>query len=257
MKGVILAGGTGSRLMPLTQNVNKHLLPIYDRQMICYPIESLVEAGITDIMIVCGKEHCGDFIELLGDGTSYGVNIVYGVQEKAGGICEAMLVAESFVGDDKCCVILGDNIFEDSIKLWRDSFESECNIPYPEGYPFEFPPPSKCHVVCKEVNEPQHYGVLYDETFGCDLKIVEKPVNPTSNLAVTGCYFYTADCFNLIKRLERSPRGELEVSDLNQRYANSGDLSYSTTNGKWWDTGISIDHLLDVSNEVREMKNVK
>lgn len=217
------------------------MLPAYDRQMICYPIESLVKAGIQDIMIVTGKEHSGQFIDLLGDGSEYGANISYGCQMRPGGIAEALNVAKSFIGDNNVCVMLGDNIFEDDITPFKHEFISSYDIG-----------DTRAHVVCKKVDEPQHYGVLTDSNNS--IYIEEKPKNPTSNLAVTGLYFYTVDVFERIKKLTYSERGELEITDLNNSYAQQNKLSYSITTGRWWDCGVSIDHLLDVANEIREMK---
>ena len=261
MKGVILAGGTGSRLMPLTKIANKHLLPVYDRPMICYPLASLVKAGITDIMIVSGVEHAGQFIEFLGDGSEYGANIIYGCQTKAGGIAEAIMVAKSFVGKDPMCVILGDNIFGEDIKPWANKFKDSLYVPVPEGYPFDPLPPQQCHLVCKEVpiTEAKNYGVLSDDGAGYgNIHIIEKPNYLTNGvytkdtaLAVTGLYFYTADVFHKIKQLKPSERGELEVSTLNDMYAASGDLKYSVTNGVWHDCGVDLDHLLYTGNEMQ------
>jgi glucose-1-phosphate thymidylyltransferase len=241
MRGIILAGGTASRLLPLTKNCNKHLLPIYNKQMICYPIKSLVNANITEIMIVSGKEHSGQFIELLGDGSEYGAKIVYGCQMRAGGIAEALMVAKEFVGDKSVCVILGDNIFQESILSHKLDFISSDSLGE-----------SHAHVVCAIVDEPQHYGVLSETDEG--IEIVEKPKEPKTRLAVTGLYFYSSDVFDMAKLLKYSARGELEVTDLNNAYAKKHKLTYSITNGIWIDCGVSVDHLLECGNTVKEMK---
>lgn len=242
MVGVICSGGLSKRLRPLTTILNKHILPIYDEQMICYPIRSLVKAGIKDIMIVSGKEHSGQFIELLGDGSEYGAKIVYGCQIKPGGISEAIMVSKEFVGNSNVCVILGDNIFEEDIAKFKHEFISNGEMGE-----------NRAHVVCKSVSDAQNYGVLTD--IDGKINIVEKPQTPISDLAVTGIYFYTPDVFDRIADLNYSARGELEVTDLNNSYAKDNKLTYSITTGRWWDCGVNIDHLLTVANEVREMKN--
>lgn len=238
MKGIILAGGTGSRLKPLTNNTNKHLLPIYDKQMICYPIETLVSAGITDIMIICGRDHCGDFVELLGDGSDYNADIVYGVQKEVTGIADALSVAETFANGNDVCVILGDNIFYDDINIIVERFyNNSCGDDHSRSH---------CHLVCRHDEHPENYGVLDGK------QIIEKTKNPSSNLIVTGLYFYTPDVFKKIKWLKPSERNELEITDLNNMYAKSSNLSYTVIHDKWFDCGIDKDHLLDIANDIKQ-----
>lgn len=245
MKGVVLAGGSGSRLGNLTKALNKHMLPIYDRPMIYYPIQSLVEAGITDIIIVTGGNHASQFVEALGDGSQFGCSLTYAYQTKAGGIADALSLAESFVGDDKVCVILGDNIFKESIKRFKDVFYRSEHGRYAGDFT------SKCHVVCKVVSDPENYGVLTDT--GNSIHITEKPKKPLTNLAVTGIYFYTNDVFDKIKTLTPSNRGELEVTDLNNSYESDGCLEYSITDKEWYDCGVDIDHMLEVANNIKDL----
>ena len=242
MKGVVLAGGTGSRLYPLTKSINKHCLPVYDRPMIYYPIQSLVAVGITDILLVTGGNHMSQFIDLLGDGSDLGCNINYACQMKPGGIAEALSLAEDHVGTDSVCVILGDNIFNEDIQPWKFMFEWHTGVPCREC----------CHLVCKPVDEPQNYGVLTDD--GMDIEIVEKPENPESDLCVTGLYFYSNDVFEKIKKLTPSHRNELEVTDLNNLYGKANRLFYSITKEEWYDCGVDIDHMLEVANKVKELK---
>lgn len=242
MKGIVLAGGGGTRLHPLTKVINKHCLPVYDRPMIYYPIQSLIEVGITDILLITGGNHMSQFVELLGDGKELGCNISYKCQMNTGGIAEAILLAETFVGDDDCCVILGDNIFADSLQRFINAFYVDC---------VELDTP-RCNIVCRPVAEPQHYGVLFD--YGTSIEIIEKPQYPESDLCVTGVYFYTSDVFDKIRTLTYSGRGELEVTDLNNLYARDNKLAYSITKGDWWDVGVSIDHMLEVSNEIKNTK---
>lgn len=270
MKGVVLAGGTGSRLHPLTKSINKHCLPIYDRPMIYYPIQSLVEAGISDIILVAGGNHMSQFIDLLGDGSELNCNISYVAQMKPGGIAEAISLVQPFTNDDEICVILGDNIFMDDISPFVEKFENQvayneqCIIDAVDNHPH-------CHVVCKLVpgSEAIHYGVLthghgdeeqnkaHGKTY-----IIEKPTFPAREphrqfKCVTGLYMYTNDVFKKIQMLTPSNRGELEVSELNDMYCSSGDLSYSTTTWPWFDCGVNIDHMLEVANKIKELKESK
>ncbi|MBU1019451.1 MAG: sugar phosphate nucleotidyltransferase [Patescibacteria group bacterium] len=235
MKGIILAGGTGSRLYPLTRVTNKHLLPVYDRPMVYYPLETLKKAGIKDIMIVSGKEHVGDFSELLGSGKDFGVSIRYEVQEEAGGIAQALSLTEDFVSGDKCVVILGDNFFEDDISGYVESFGA-----YGDG----------SMVLLKEVENPCSYGVARIED-GSLMEIIEKPENPPSDLAVTGLYMYDHTVFGVIKDLRPSARGELEITDVNNYYIGRGMMRYATLKGFWGDCGESIDGLLDVAQKIK------
>lgn len=215
MKGIILAGGTGSRLYPLTKVTNKHLLPVGEKPMIYYPIEKMLEVGITEILIVTGTEHMGDVVSLLGSGKGFNCHFTYKVQDEAGGIAQALGLAENFVGDDDMLVILGDNVFKSSLN------ESVQNYP---GF--------GAQILIKEVPDPERYGVpeLQDDKI---LSIEEKPENPKSSYCVTGIYFYDNNVFDIIKKLEPSNRGELEITDVNNYYIRQGQLRYSTL-GEWW-----------------------
>jgi len=235
MKGVILAGGTGSRLSPLTKVTNKHLLPIYDRPMIYYPLEKMKEMGITSVLLVSGRRHAGHFLELLGGGNEFGLNISYEVQENAGGIAEALYLARDFVGDEKFVTMLGDNIFEDNLNTAKEAFEKS---------------DAMAHVLLKHVENPQSYGVprFMDNKI---VEIIEKPANPPSEFAITGCYFYTPKVFDFIKTLEPSARGEIEITGVNDYYVKQGVLTYSILDGFWGDAGESIDSMMSVSNHIK------
>jgi glucose-1-phosphate thymidylyltransferase len=224
MKGVILAGGTGSRMYPLTKVTNKHLLPVYDKPMIYYPLQTLVNAGINEIMIVSGRGHAGHFLELLGSGMEFGVQLTYEIQEKAGGIAEALGLAESWVDDDPVAVILGDNIFEDSISSDVTSFRKGAKI------------------FLKEVPDAHRFGVA--EINGDHVvSIEEKPEKPKSRYAVTGLYLYDSDVFSVIRTLKPSGRGELEITDVNNAYIKRGEMQFSLLKGFWSDAG-TFDSLL-------------
>lgn len=221
MKGIILAGGTGSRLFPLTKVTNKHLLPVGKKPMIFYPVEKLVEAGVTDILIVTGVDHMGDVVGLLGSGKDFGCKFTYRVQDEAGGIAQALGLAEHFVGDDQCVVILGDNIFEDSLKEEVAAFQKQGK---------------GSRILLKEVHDPQRFGVAElkgDHVVG----IEEKPKKPKSNWAVTGIYFYDSKVFNYAKTLKPSARGELEITDVNNHYIRENQLTYGKFHGWWSDAG--------------------
>lgn len=235
MKGVILAGGTGLRLDPLTRVTNKQLLPVYDKPMIFYPIEALVNAGVTEILIVTSGSSAGDFLRLLGNGEALGVrHLSFTYQEGAGGIAEAIALARPFVGEDRMVVILGDNIVGGNIVEPARRFKAQ---------------PRGAKVLLKEVENPSAYGVA--ELDGDRVvRFVEKPENPPSNLAVTGIYFYDARAFSLIEQLERSDRGELEVTDLNNAYLDRGEMTHDVLEGYWADCGESIDHYLQACNLV-------
>jgi len=221
MKGVILAGGLGTRLMPLTKVTNKHLLPVFNKPMIFYPIEKMKEAGIKKIMIVTGCENAGDFMKLLGSGKEFGVELTYRIQDGAGGIAEALGLAEDFAGDEKILVILGDNIFEDNIKDSAEKFEKS---------------KYEAMIFLKEVNDPERFGVA--EIKGDKIiSIVEKPKEPKSNLAVIGVYMYTSEVFSIIKTLKPSWRNELEITDVNNTYLKRGTLTWDMIKGYWSDAG--------------------
>ena len=242
MKGVVLAGGTGSRLYPLTKITNKHLLPVFDRPMIYYPIQSLVEAGINDIMIVTGGESAGDFLRLLGNGTQFGLkDLNYTYQEKAGGIAEALGLAEHFVGKDKVVVFLGDNIIEGSIREAVNGFQKQ---------------KSGAKILLKEVEIPQSYGV--PEIVGDRIvRIEEKPRHPKSPFAVIGIYMYDSKVFDIIRTLPSSARGELEITDVNNAYIESGEMTYEILEGWWADAGESIEALLKANNLVAPQRAVE
>lgn len=232
MKGVILAGGMGTRLSPLTRVTNKHLLPVYDKPMIFYPLLSLAEAGIREVMIVVGGNSIGDFLELLGDGSDFNVKLTYRYQQKAGGIAHALGLAEDFAGGDKLCVYLGDNILEDSLKPFMKSFsDGEEN---------------HAMILLKEVADPQRFGVATLQE-GKVVKVVEKPKKPESNLAVIGVYFYTSGVFNVIKTLKPSWRDELEITDVQNYYIKKGALTARKISGYWSDAG-TFESLLRANN---------
>jgi len=237
MKGVILAGGTGSRLDPLTRVTNKQLLPVYDKPMIYYPIETLVNAGVTEILIVTSGSSAGDFLRLLGNGRDFGIeHLGFTYQEGAGGIAEAIGLAEPFVGNDRMIVILGDNIIGGNIVEAARHFEAQ---------------PSGAKVLLTEVENPQAYGVAEMEGNRV-LRFIEKPDCPPSNLAVTGIYFYDELAFHLVRDLDRSSRGELEVTDLNNAYLERGEMTHDLLDGYWADCGESIDHYLKACTLVAE-----
>ena len=231
-KGVILAGGTGSRMMPLTKVTNKHLLPVYDEPMIYYPLKTLIKAGIKDILIVSGRGHAGHFLELLGSGKEFGVKLSYAIQEKAGGIAQALQIAEEFVDGDDVCVILGDNIFEDKINV--GDFKGGARI------------------YIKKVDNPQRFGVVTLRG-GKVVKVVEKPEVPESDWAVTGLYVYDSDVFKIIPTLKPSGRGELEITDVNNHYIEAGKMDAKKVNGFWSDAG-TFESLHKASTLVRKLK---
>jgi len=237
MKGIVLAGGLGSRLRPLTKVTNKHLLPVYNKPMIYYPIEMLVEAGISDIMIVTGGNHAGSFLQLLGNGKEFGLqDISYTYQEGEGGIAEALGLCEHFSEGEKVIVILGDNLLEKGIKLYVDNFMTQ------EG---------GARILLKEVPDPFRFGV---PTIDGDriVKITEKPQSPDSKFAVTGVYMYDNNVFQFIKNLEPSQRGELEITDVNNMYIDSGTLKYDILDGFWTDAG-TIESLYHASILIQKM----
>ncbi len=222
MRGVVLAGGLGTRLLPLTKVTNKHLLPVYDRPMIYYPIQALANAGIQEIMLVTGGNSAGDFLKLLGNGKDFGLKrLNYSYQEGEGGIADALRLAEHFVDGEPVCVILGDNIIEGNIARAADAFRNQR-----EG----------AKILLKEVKNPQRFGVPVLEGNRV-VKIEEKPANPRSLYAVTGMYFYDARVFDIIKTLKPSGRGELEITDVNNAYIAAGTLSWDLLEGWWTDAG--------------------
>jgi glucose-1-phosphate thymidylyltransferase len=234
MKGIVLAGGTGSRLFPLTKITNKHLLPIYDRPMIYYPIQTLVDAGIEDIMIVTGGKNSGDFLRLLVNGKHFGLkHINYTYQEGEGGIADALGLCEHFADGQKICVVLGDNIIEGDIRKAADEFRAQ---------------KAGAKILLKEVEDAERFGVA--ELNGSQIVgIEEKPRQPKSNLAVTGIYMYDATVFDKIRTLVPSRRGELEITDVNNAYIREGSLTHSNLEGWWTDAG-TFESLLRAANLV-------
>jgi glucose-1-phosphate thymidylyltransferase len=236
MKGVVLAGGTGSRLFPLTKITNKHLLPIYDRPMIYYPIQTLVDAGIRDIMIVTGGRNSGDFLRLLANGKEFGLkHINYTYQEGEGGIADALGLCEHFADGQKICVVLGDNIIESDIRGAADKFRAQ---------------ESGAHILLKEVHDAERFGVA-EVAGGKVIGIEEKPKRPKSNFAVTGIYMYDATVFDKIRTLVPSHRGELEITDVNNAYIAEGNMTFSYLQGWWTDAG-TFESLLRAANLVAQ-----
>jgi len=235
MKGVILAGGTGSRLFPLTKVTNKHLLPVYNKPMIYYPIECMVKAGIEEVLLVTGGNNSGDFIRLLGNGREFGLkNLNYTYQDGAGGIAQALGLAEHFAEGDSICLILGDNIVEFTIGEACKRFRHQG-----EG----------AKILLSQVENPKAYGVAEMEGDRV-VRIVEKPKEPKSNWAVIGIYFYDRNVFNIVKELKPSARGELEITDVNNAYIARGEMTADKITGWWGDAGENIDFYLKACNSV-------
>jgi len=239
MKGIVLAGGTGSRLLPLTKITNKHLLPIYAKPMIYYPIETLVEAGIRDLLVVTGGRNAGDFLRLLGNGKEFGLkHINYAYQEGEGGIAEALALAEFFAEKSKVCVVLGDNIIEGSITGAVQEFEHQAR---------------GAKVLLKQVRDAERFGVAEIEGDRI-ISIEEKPVRPKSNYAVTGIYMYDETVFDKTRTLKPSARGELEITDVNNAYIQEGTMTFNYLEGWWTDAG-TFDSLLRAGNLVRDTQS--
>ncbi|HET9782616.1 MAG TPA: sugar phosphate nucleotidyltransferase [Candidatus Dormibacteraeota bacterium] len=240
MKGVILAGGTGSRLHPLTRITNKHLLPIYDRPMINYAIESLVSAGVGELMLVTGGTHAGEFLRLLGNGHEFGIErLFYAYQDKPGGIAEALGLAEQFVDGDRCVVMLADNVFERSLRPCVDAFDKQS-----QG----------ARVVLTREADPSHLRNLGVPQFDGNHKIeriIEKPAHPPSEYAVTGLYFYDESVWKVLPELKPSGRGELEITDVNNWYLHQGLMEYDVLDGFWGDAGESIEAYYAVNDFAR------
>ena len=240
MKGVILAGGTGSRLHPLTRITNKHLLPIYDRPMISYAIEALVKAGVTEMMLVTGGTHAGEFLRLLGNGQEFGIDrLFYAYQDKPGGIAEALGLAEKFVGGNRSVVLLGDNIFGRSIKHCVDAFRDQ---------------KGGARVVLSREKDPEHLrhlGVAHLNGSRRIERIIEKPEKPPSEYAVTGVYFYDETVWKVLPGLKPSGRGELEITDVNNWYVERGLMEYDILEGFWGDAGESMAAYYAVNDFVR------
>ena len=235
MKGIVLAGGFGRRLEPLTRVTNKHLLPVYDRPMVYYAVEQLVGAGIEEIMIITGGNHAGEFLRLLGSGAAFGLrHLDYAYQEHAGGIAQALGLAEHFAAGGPVAVILGDNIFERSLAPIVANFRKK---------------PRGARIALATVDNPSSYGVAVMDN-GKLVRIVEKPADPPSRFAVTGFYLYDMRVFDFVKHLRPSKRSELEITDVNNQYLDLGELSHDQVEGYWADCGESIDMLLRASNLV-------
>jgi glucose-1-phosphate thymidylyltransferase len=222
MKGVVLAGGLGTRLTPLTRVTNKHLLPVYDKPMIFYPIQTLVDAGITDIMLVTGGNNAGEFLRLIGNGEEFGLrHMNYAYQKTEGGIADALRLAKHFVGNDKVAVMLGDNFVQGSIRQAVVQFEQQ---------------PRGAKIFLKEVPHPEEFGVAVLDGDKV-VNIIEKPKQPPTNLAVIGIYLYDNDVFTICETLKPSDRGELEITDVNNEYIRRGNMTYEVINGWWADCG--------------------
>jgi glucose-1-phosphate thymidylyltransferase len=236
MKGVVLAGGTGSRLQPLTKITNKHLLPVYDKPMIYYPIQTLVDAGIDDILIVTGGRTAGDFLRLLANGKEFGLRrLHYAYQEGEGGIAEALGLAEEFADGEKICVILGDNIIEKNIRGAADDFRRQAR---------------GAKILLKEVTDAERFGVA--EISGAHIVgIEEKPKRPKSNFAVTGIYMYDETVFEKVRQIEPSERGELEITDVNNLFIREGTMTFAYLDGWWTDAG-TFESLLRANNLVAQ-----
>jgi glucose-1-phosphate thymidylyltransferase len=240
VKGVILAGGSATRLQPLTRITNKHLLPLGSRPMVAYAIEALVQAGVTELMLVTGGTHAGEFLRLLGNGQEFGIErLAYAYQEKPGGIAEALGLAKQFVGGDRVCVMLADNVFERSIKHVVDNFGRQDR---------------GARIILARESDAEHLrhlGVPEFDGGGRIARIIEKPQSPPSEFAVTGVYFYDAHVFDVIPTLAPSGRGELEITDVNNHYISEGSMEYDVVEGFWGDAGESIDVYYDVNDFVR------
>jgi glucose-1-phosphate thymidylyltransferase len=242
MKGVVLAGGKGTRLHPLTRATNKHLLPVGSEPMIYHPLRQLVGAGCREILVVTSTDHMGDVVRCLGSGKDFDCELTYRVQEEAGGIAHALALAEGFAAGDRICVILGDNIFEYSIRPYVEAFAAQ------DG---------GARVLLKEVGDPERYGVAaLDEEHVVDIE--EKPSHPRSQFAVVGLYLYDPSVFDVIRDLEPSPRGELEITGVNKAYIARGQLQYDFCRGRWTDAGTfeslleANSILADIGNRIRE-----
>ena len=241
LKGVILAGGKGTRLHPLTRITNKHLLPIYDRPMVTYAIEALVRAGVAELMVVTGGTHAGEFFRLLGDGHEYGIDrLFYAYQEQEGGIAEALGLAERFIAGDRVVVMLADNVVERSLRPAVDNYAAQ---------------EAGARILLSRVQDPEHLrhlGVPELDGGGRIVRIIEKPEQPPSDFAVTGIYFYDADVFEIVGGLQPSARGELEITDVNNWYIERGRMEYDVLDGFWGDAGESIDAYYEVNDFVRQ-----
>lgn len=239
MKGVILTGGLGTRLHPLTHVTNKHLLPVYDKPMVYYPIEMMIQSGIDDILIVCGGNAASEFLRVLGNGEAFGLkHLHYRYQSEPRGIADALGLAEEWAGDDPIAVLLGDNIFEDTFEDVVTEFETD---------------PHGAVIFGTRVENPTQYGVIMQGDNGQISQIIEKPKKPKSNLIATGLYIYDNTVWDFIKQLTPSARGELEITDVNNHYIDKGDISVVELDGWWVDCGENIDGYLDACIKAREI----
>lgn len=233
MKGIILAGGSGTRLRPLTQVTSKQLLPIYNQPMIYFPLNTLIQAGITDILIIVAPDHAGDFLKLLGSGKEFGCKFTYEIQDKPEGLAQAFVIGKNFIGKDNVTLILGDNVFEDNFTQAITSFQSGGRV------------------FAKEVSDPQRFGVVEFDENKKAISIEEKPAQPKSSFAVTGLYIYDNTVVQKAAALQPSPRGELEITDLNNVYLQEGTLDVAFVPGRWLDTG-TFESLYEAITFVRE-----
>ncbi len=233
MKGIILSGGSATRLRPCTKVTSKQLLPVYNRPMIYYPLNTLIKAGIKEIMIIVAPERAGDYLNLLGSGKEFGVKFTYEVQDKPEGLAQAFIIGETFIEDDSVCMILGDNIFEDDLSESVKSFKSGAKV------------------FAKQVKDPERFGIVeFDENMKA-ISIEEKPAQPKSNYCVTGMYVYDNRVVNVAKNLKPSARGELEITDINKWYLEQGELEVAMIDGAWIDAG-TFDSLLEAQNLAKE-----
>jgi glucose-1-phosphate thymidylyltransferase len=232
MKGVVLAGGYGTRLLPLTKVINKQLLPVYNKPLVYYPILTLRNAGIKEILIISGPGHAGQLLDLLGSGKQLGIDLSYDIQESPKGIAHGLAIAEDFADNCQVALILGDNIFEDSLRKAVDDFKKQS-----QG----------AKIVIKQVSDPKRFGVVKFNKKGDKIaKIVEKPKQPPTNWMVTGFYLYDQRVFDIIRKLKPSARGEYEITDLNNFYVREGTMTYQKTRGRWIDAGL-FDSLLEAN----------
>jgi len=238
MKGIILAGGSGTRLRPLTKVTSKQLLPIYNKPMIFYPLETLLMAGIKDIMIIVAPDHAGDFLKLLGSGTEFGCKFTYEIQDKPEGIAQAFIIGKNFIGSDSVTLILGDNLYEENFASEISSFQKGARV------------------FAKEVSDPERFGVVEFDENNVAKSIEEKPKVPKSKFAVTGLYIYDNTVVDKSAALKASPRGELEITDLNNLYLKEGTLDVARVEGKWLDTG-TFESLYEAINLAREKELAK
>lgn len=233
MKGIILSGGSATRLRPCTKVTSKQLLPVYNRPMIYYPLNTLIKAGIKDILIIVAPEQAGHYLNLLGSGGDFGVKFTYEIQDKPEGLAQAFIIGERFIDDDNVCMILGDNIFEDDFSDDIKNFSTGAKI------------------FAKEVKDPQRFGVVEFDKNNKAISIEEKPENPKSNYCVTGLYVYDNRVIDIAKNLKPSSRGELEITDINRHYLSQGDLSVAMVQGSWLDAG-TFDSLLEAQILAKE-----